>query len=462
MTFSSVRNIHFVGIGGIGMSGIAEILLTQGFAVTGSDLQRSDTTEYLAARGARITIGHHASNVADADVVVYSSAVRPADNPETAEAIRLKIPLLRRAEMLSEMSRLKYCLAIAGTHGKTTTTSMCGLILMKAGVDPTVIVGGKLKGFGGTNARLGNGDWIVLEADEYDRSFLSLLPTIAIVTNVEADHLDIYADLDDIKGAFTEFANNIPFYGTAIVCLDDQGVRQILPTIGKKVVTYGLSPQCDIRAIDVEYSERCTTFTLQQRGTPLGRILINAPGDHNVRNALAACTAALQLGIGADVIAAALAEFSGVDRRFEVKGVTPDDVLVVDDYAHHPTEIRSTLAAARKGWRRRIVAVFQPHTFTRTRDFYQEFALSFDDADVLVLTDVYPAREAPIDGVNGALIADAARAAGHRAVHYVEHVDDIPQVLQTLLKPGDLLLTMGAGNVSTVAKRMATNVTAST
>lgn len=454
MTFSSVRNIHFVGIGGIGMSGIAEILLTQGFAVSGSDMQRSDTTDYLAARGARIAIGHHADNVAGADVVVYSSAVRPAENAETVEAMRLKIPMLRRAEMLAEMSRLNYCLAIAGTHGKTTTTSMCGLILMKAGVDPTVIVGGKLKGFGGTNARLGKGEWIVLEADEYDRSFLSLLPTMAIVTNVEADHLDIYTDLDDIKGAFIEFANNVPFYGTAIVCLDDQGVRQILPSIAKKVVTYGLSPQCDIRAIDLEYSERSTSFTLQQRGVDLGRVMINAPGDHNVRNALAACTAALQLGITADVIAAALAEFSGVDRRFEVKGVTGDDVLVVDDYAHHPTEIRSTLAAARRGWKRRIVAVFQPHTFTRTRDFYQEFALSFDDADVLVLTDIYPARETPIEGVNGKLIADAARAAGHRDVHYVEHVDDLPQALKGLLKPGDLVLTMGAGNISRVAPRL--------
>ena len=454
MTFSSVSNIHFVGIGGIGMSGIAEILLTQGFTVTGSDLQRSETTDYLASRGATIMIGHAAEHVAGADVVVYSSAVRPAENAETAEAMRRKIPLLRRAEMLSEMSRLKYCLAIAGTHGKTTTTSMCGLILMKAGIDPTVIVGGKLKGFGGTNARLGSGDWIVLEADEYDRSFLSLLPTIAIVTNVEADHLDIYDDLDDIKGAFTEFTNNIPFYGTAIVCLDDQGVRQILPTIAKKVVTYGLSPQCDVRAVDLDFSERSTSFTLQHKGAELVRIHLNTPGEHNVRNALAACASAIQLGIAPDVIAEALGEFGGVDRRFEIKGTTVNDVLVVDDYAHHPTEIRSTLAAARRGWKRRIVAVFQPHTYTRTRDFYQDFALSFDDADVLVLTDVYPAREAPIEGVTGELIAEAARAAGHRAVHYVAQVDEIPAALADVLRPGDLLLTMGAGNISSVARRI--------
>lgn len=454
MTFSSVRNIHFVGIGGIGMSGIAEILLSQGFAVSGSDLQRSDTTDYLATRGARILIGHDAAHIEDADVVVYSSAVRPTENPETVEAARRKVPMLRRAEMLSEMSRLNYCLAIAGTHGKTTTTSMCGLILMKAGIDPTVIVGGKLKGFGGTNARLGKGPWIVLEADEYDRSFLSLLPTIAVITNVEADHLDIYADLDDIKGAFIEFANKVPFYGTAIVCLDDQGVRQILPDIAKKVITYGLSPQCDVRATDLAFAERSTTFTLVHQGAELGRVAINVPGEHNVRNALAACAQALQLNVPFATIAEALGEFGGVYRRFEIKGTTADDVLVVDDYAHHPTEIRSTLAAARRGWKRRIVAVFQPHTYTRTRDFYQDFATSFDDADVLVLTDVYPAREQPIEGITGALIADAARAAGHRDVQYIERLDDIPDALRALLKPGDLLLTMGAGNVSTVAGRV--------
>lgn len=446
MNFSSVHNIHFVGIGGIGMSGIAEILLTQGFSVSGSDMAASEITEYLSARGARISIGHDAEHVRDAEVVVYSSAVDPKTNPETVEAQRRQIPIIRRAEMLSEVSRLKYCLAIAGTHGKTTTTSMSGLVMMKANMDPTVIVGGRLKGLGGSNARLGRGDWIVLEADEYDRSFLQLLPTIAVITNVEADHLDIYSDLDDIKGAFVEFANKVPFYGTACVCLDDPGVRSIMPLIKKVTVTYGLSPQSDVRAVDVEFHERSSMFTLTYKGAELGRITLNVPGEHNVRNALAACSVGLLCEVPFEEIAASLAEFGGVYRRFEIKGER-HDVLVVDDYAHHPTEIRSTLTAARKGWKRRIVAVFQPHTYTRTRDFYQEFATSFDEADVLVLTDVYAAREQPIEGINGQMIADAARAAGHRDVHYIQDKTKVAETLRTLVQPGDLVLTMGAGDI---------------
>lgn len=446
MNFSSVRHIHFVGIGGIGMSGIAEILLSQGFVVSGSDLQRSEVTDHLAALGARICIGHDAQHVDNAEVVVYSSAVRPQENPETLFALERKIPIIRRAEMLSEVSRLKYCMAIAGTHGKTTTTSMCGIVMMKAGMDPTVIVGGRLKGLGGTNARLGQGDWMVLEADEYDRSFLQLLPTIAVITNVEADHLDIYSDLDDIKGAFIEFSNKVPFYGTAVVCLDDPGVRAILPSIKRVVVTYGMSAQCDVRAADVTYNERSSAYTLVYKGSPLGEIELNVPGDHNVRNSLAACATALLCGVPFDVIRDGLAEFGGVYRRFEVKGEV-GGVLIVDDYAHHPTEIRTTLTAARRGWKRRIVAVFQPHTYTRTRDFYAEFATSFDEADVLILTDVYPAREEPIPGVNGKLIADAARDAGHRNVHYVEAPSDIPALLKTLVMEGDMVLTMGAGDI---------------
>lgn len=453
MTFSSIKHIHFVGIGGIGMSGIAEILLSQGFEISGSDLHLSEVTDRLASLGARICLGHSAAHIADAEVVVYSSAVRPLENPETAAAIERKIPIIRRAEMLSEVSRLKYCLAIAGTHGKTTTTSMCGMVMMKAGLDPTVIVGGRLKGLGGTNARLGQGEWIVLEADEYDRSFLQLLPTIAIITNVEADHLDIYGDLDDIKGAFVEFTNKIPFYGTACVCLDDPGVRAILPQIKRVIVTYGTSAQCDVRAADITYHERSSHFTLMHKGSPLGEINLQAPGEHNVRNALAACAMAIQCGISFEDIRDGLAEFAGVYRRFEVKGEV-GGVLVVDDYAHHPTEIRATLTAARKGWNRRIVAVFQPHTYTRTRDFYADFATSFDEADVLILTDVYPAREEPIEGITGKLIADAARDAGHRNVHYVEHVSDIPEMLKNIIREGDLVLTMGAGDIGEVASAL--------
>ena len=446
MIFSSVKRIHFVGIGGMGMSGIAEILMSQGFIVSGSDLHKSEITEHLASLGARMCIGHDAAHIADAEVVVYSSAVKPLDNPETVAALERKVPIIRRAEMLSEVSRLKYCLAIAGTHGKTTTTSMCGHVMMKASMDPTVLVGGRLKGLGGTNARLGKGDWIVLEADEYDRSFLQLLPTIAVITNVEADHLDIYSDLDDIKGAFVEFANKVPFYGTACVCLDDPGVRAILPSIKRVVVTYGLSAQCDVRADDITFNERSSRFTLIYNDSPLGEIELNVPGDHNIRNSLAACAIGLLCDIPFEVIRDGLADFGGVYRRFEIKG-EKGGILVIDDYAHHPTEIKATLAAARRGWKRRIVAVFQPHTYTRTRDFYAEFATSFDDADVLILTDVYPAREAPIEGITGKLIADAARDAGHRNVHYVADKDDVPALLKDLVSEGDLVLTMGAGDI---------------
>jgi len=447
MTFSSVRNIHFVGIGGIGMSGIAEILLVQGFAISGSDLNRSETTEHLERLGATIHYGHAATNVAGADVVVYSSAVRPDNNVETLEAQRNNIPIIRRAEMLMELSRLQFCCAIAGTHGKTTTTSMCGLVMMGGALDPTVIVGGRLKGLGGSNARLGKGQWIVLEADEYDRSFLSLLPTIAVLTNVEADHLDIYTDLEDIHGAFLEFANKVPFYGSVHVCLDDAGVRQLLPGIKRKVVTFGMSPQCDVRAVDVTWNERHTTFDVETGGNRLGTISLQVPGDHNVRNALAAISVGLQVGIPFDAIARALAEFSGVNRRFELKGNIFDGVTWVDDYAHHPTEIRATLSAARRGWKKRIVAVFQPHTFTRTRDFADEFATSFDDADVLVITDVYAAREQPIDGVDGAMLAEKIRLAGHRNVVYVQHKTELASALANLARPDDLLITMGAGDV---------------
>jgi len=428
------------------MSGIAEILLSQGFDVSGSDLQKSESTDYLAERGAHIYIGHDAQHIEGAEVVVYSSAVKPKENPETVAAIQRSIPIIRRAEMLAEVSRLNYCLAIAGTHGKTTTTSMAGLVMMRAGLDPTVIVGGRLKGLGGSNARLGKGSWIVLEADEYDRSFLQLLPTIAVITNVEADHLDIYTDLDDIKGAFEEFANKVPFYGTACVCLDDPGVRSILPQINKVIVSYGLSPQCDVRATDVEFDDRTSRFTLVYKGDELGLVTLNVPGEHNVRNALAACAAGLVCRVPFDDIRDALSEFSGVYRRFEIKG-EKDGVLIVDDYAHHPTEIKAALSAARNGWDRRIIAVFQPHTYTRTRDFYAEFATSFDDADIVVLTDVYPAREQPIDGVTGQLISDAARASGHRSVYYAADKSALPALLKGIIKEGDMVLTLGAGDI---------------
>lgn len=452
--FSTVKKIHFVGVGGIGMSAIAEILLSQNFQVSGSDLNRSDNTDYLASLGAVIFFGHDEKHVADAEVVVYSSAVDPKKNPETLFAERRGIPTLRRAEMLAEVSRLNYCLAVAGTHGKTTTTSLCGLIMIKAGFDPTVIVGGRLSGLGGSNARLGKGDWTVVEADEYDRSFLQLLPSVAVVNNVEAEHMDIYKDFDDLKNAFVEFTNKTPFYGFAAVGIDDRGVKEILFDIKKKVITFGLSPQADICATNIEYEDGAAKFKVKSRGKDLGEMKLKIPGEHNVKNALAATAVCLELGADFETIAEAVGEFAGVYRRFEIKGER-NGVLVVDDYAHHPTEIRATLDAAAASRNRRIVCVFQPHTYTRTKAFYKEFGASFDKADELVVTDVYPAREKPIEGIDGKLIADAAIKYGHRNVNYVESESLLYSEVQKILKEGDMVVTVGAGDIWKLSDRLA-------
>jgi UDP-N-acetylmuramate--alanine ligase len=451
--FSSVKKIHFVGIGGIGMSAIAEILINQGFSVSGSDLSAGENTEYLEKLGAKIFIGHKSENISGAEVVVYSSAVKVHENPETIAALNKNIPTLRRAEMLSEVSRLKYTLAISGTHGKTTTTSMLGLTLMKAGIDPTVIVGGRLKGFGGTNARLGNGEWIVVEADEYDRSFLQLSPTIAIINNVEAEHLDIYKDFEDLKTTFTEFANKVPFYGFVAAGIDDAGVKEILSRIKKKVVSFGLSRNADVRAQNIEFSEKNTTFDLFYIGNKLGQVVINVPGIHNVKNALGAITVALELKLDFETVKAGIAEFTGVNRRFEIKG-EKNGIIIVDDYAHHPTEIVATLQAARSGWNRRVVCVFQPHTYSRTKEFYKDFGKAFDEADILIVTDVYPARELPIEGINGKLIADAAVQYGHKHVIYIENKENILDELKKVILPGDLVITMGAGDIWKVSNEL--------
>ena len=451
--FKSVNRIHFVGIGGIGMSGIAEILLSQGFEVSGSDMAKSENTDRLEEQGAKIFIGHKAENIIGAEVVVFSSAVHIDDNPETLAAKQANIPIIRRAEMLAEVSRLNYCLAVSGTHGKTTTTSMCGLALMKAGIDPTVIVGGRLRGLGGANARLGKGEWTVVEADEFDRSFLQLSPTIAIVNNIEAEHLDIYKDIEDIKNTFVEFVNKIPFYGVAALCLDDPGVKQILSRVRKKYITFGESPHADYRITDISYSERSSTATVWERENRLGELKIHIPGLHNLKNALAAVAVGRAMGIAFETIIAALAEFTGVYRRFEILGER-DGVLYVDDYAHHHTEVKASLKAARTGWKRRIVAVFQPHTYTRTRDFYEEFGQSFDDADVLFVSDVYPAREEPIEGVTGDLIANSAKMFGHKGVHYVQNINDVKEEVRKILKPNDLVITLGAGSVWKIAKEL--------
>jgi UDP-N-acetylmuramate--alanine ligase len=445
--FSSIRKIHFVGIGGIGMSGIAEILLDQGFHVSGSDRALSEVTDRLKSLGATVFEGHNAKHVApDVDALVYSSAVT-LDNPEVVEAVRRKIPVIRRAEMLAEVMRLKYGVGIAGTHGKTTTTSMIGLVLLEGGLDPTVIVGGKLSRLGGTNARLGHGDFIVVEADEFDRSFLSITPTIAVLTTLETDHLDCYRDLEDIKGAFVQFASRVPFYGFVVLCLDEPALLDIMPQMSrKKIITYGLNPQADVQAADIRHRENTSTFTLRRHSEDLGEITIRVPGNHNIQNALAAIGVGLELGVPFDRVKYGIEQFTGVYRRWELKGEV-NGISVFDDYAHHPTECRATLAGTKAGWRRRIVCVFQPHLFSRTRDFYEEFGKSFLLSDVLVVTDIYPAREEPIQGVTGELIVAAAKRFGHKDAHYVPDKRKVPSALETIVRPGDIVITMGAGDI---------------
>lgn len=445
--FRSIKKIHFVGIGGIGMSGIAEILLDQGFAVSGSDKQLTEVTDRLKNLGAEIFEGHRAENVKkDVDALVYSSAIS-FDNPELIEAQKRKLPIIRRAEMLAEVMRLKYGIGIAGTHGKTTTTSMISLVLMEGGLDPTVIVGGKLSGLGGTNARLGKGEFIVVEADEFDRSFLSITPTIAVLTTLESDHLDCYRDLEDIKGAFVQFANKVPFYGFIVLCLDEPALQDIIAQINKKkIVTYGMNPQADFQAVDISHNNNTTTFTVVKHNQELGQVTLQLPGKHNVQNALAAIATGLELGVPFDKAKAGIEKFTGVYRRWEKKGEV-NGIAVYDDYAHHPTECKATLSGAKSGWRRRLVCVFQPHLYTRTRDFYEEFGKAFLLSDVLVVTDVYPAREEPIQGVSGELIAHAAKQYGHKDVHYVPDKKKIPAYLMNIVRKGDIVVTMGAGDI---------------
>jgi UDP-N-acetylmuramate--alanine ligase len=444
--FTSIKKLHFVGIGGIGMSGIAEILIDQGFTVTGSDRAGSDNTERLAALGAHVYIGHQASNVEpDVDALVYSSAI-PPENPEVVLARQRNIPVIRRAEMLAEVMRLKYGIGIAGTHGKTTTTSMVSLVLMEGGVDPTVIVGGRLHGLAGSNARMGKGEFIVVEADEYDRSFLSITPTIAVLTTLETDHLDCYRDLEDIKSAFIQFASKVPFYGFVVLCLDEPALQDIMPKIKKKIITYGLNGQADLQAVDITHKKNRTHFTVLQNGRELGEVELQIPGKHNVQNALAAITVGLELQVPFAKVKAGIEKFTGVFRRWEVKAEI-GDLMVVDDYAHHPTEIKATLAGVKAGWRRRVVCVFQPHLYSRTRDFYDDFGRSFFNADVLVVTDVYPAREEPIQGVSGELIVNAAKEVGHKHVEYIPDKTKVPAFLMSMKQPGDIIITMGAGDI---------------
>jgi UDP-N-acetylmuramate--alanine ligase len=442
--FKNIKKVHFVGIGGIGMSGIAEILLSRGFEISGSDRSSSDITKRLSEIGIKVYEGHSPENLKDVDVLVYSSAVN-TDNPEVMAAIERKIPIIKRSEMLAECMRMQYGIGIAGTHGKTTTTSMVGLTLTEGGIDPTIIVGGKLSGLGGTNARLGQGEFIVVEADEFDRTFLKLTPTIAAITTLEKEHLDTYKDLDDIKTAFIEFANKVPFYGFVLLCLDEPALQDIIPFINKKIFTYGLTPQADIRAIDIVHNAFSSSYTVKYRGEDLGRINLKIPGVHYVKNSLVAVCIAKELGIKFEIIKKALESFAGVYRRFEVK--YNKEILVIDDYAHHPTETSATLAGIRAGWNRRLVAVFQPHLYSRTRDFYQEFGRSFLNSDIFICTDVYPAREEPIEGVSGKLIADMAKKFGHKNVIYIEDKNEIPSFLMSIKEENDIIITMGAGDI---------------
>jgi len=442
--YGKIEKIHFVGIGGIGMSGIAEVLLNLGYKVSGSDLRRSDITERLAGLGGEIHYGHERKNIAGADVVVISSAVKE-DNPEVLEARECLVPVIPRAEMLAELMRMKYGIAIAGTHGKTTTTSMVATLLGHGGIDPTIVIGGRLNSIG-SNARLGQGKFLVAEADESDGSFLKLSPTIAVVTNIDADHLDFYSGIEEIKDTFVEFINKVPFFGLAVLCLDSGNVADIIPRVKKRFITYGLSAQADFRARDIRLSGLSTSFVAQYRGETLGEITFRMPGAHNVLNALAAIAVAMELNVPFSVIQEGFRNFGGVGRRFQVKGEV-NDIMVVDDYGHHPAEIRATLAAAKGGWDRRLVVVFQPHRYTRTKELYDEFVKAFYDADVLVVTDIYAAGEQPIEGVSAESLARSIKNHGQKEVTHISSREQLLDHLVNELRAGDLVLTLGAGNI---------------
>ncbi|MBA7607766.1 MAG: UDP-N-acetylmuramate--L-alanine ligase [Calditrichaeota bacterium] len=444
--FGRIKKIHFIGLGGIGISGMAELLHILGFKISGSDLRRSEITDKLEQAGIRFCEGHHPENIDDCDMVVYSSAVRP-DNPEIEAAHSRSIPVIRRAEMLGELLKVaETSIAVAGTHGKTTTSSMIGAMLTTARRDPTMVIGGIVRSLA-TNARRGQGDIIVVEADEFDRSFLSLRPTVAVITNIDLEHLDCYENLDELSQAFTSFANAVPFYGRVVVCLDEPSIQALLPRLQRPVTTYGLAPQADVRARKAVYHETSVEFELVVPGEEPVQAQLQVPGEHNVKNALAAVAVGLELEVPLAEALPGLAQFSGVNRRFEITE-TIGDVIFVDDYAHHPREVAAVLQAARQGWDRRLVAVFQPHLYTRTRDFHEDFARSFLASDVLVVTGIYPAREDPIEGITGELIANDAVCSGHKQVTYAPDKKDLPVTVAGLIKAGDMVITMGAGDIT--------------
>ena len=448
--FFKKQHLHFVGIGGIGMSSIAEVLLNLGYTISGSDLKLSPITARLTKLGATVYEGHSASNVGGAKAVVVTSAVDES-NAEIQEARRLQIPVIPRGELLAELMRLKFGIAVGGSHGKTTTTSMIATILNFAGLDPTVVVGGKVATMGGSNARVGKSEFLVVESDESDGSFLKLAPIFAIVTNIDREHLDHYASIDDIRNAFTEFVNKVPFYGAAFLCLDDENVQQILPRVKRRTITYGRTAQSDFEVTRLECGQYLSRFELRHGKQELGEFELHVPGEHNVLNATAAIAAALELDIRREVIREGLAQFRGVDRRFQVKGVERG-VTVIDDYGHHPTEIRATLAAARACSPHRLHVLFQPHRYTRTLHLMDEFARSFHNADRVLVLDIYAASEQPIEGVNAEALVERMRQYGHRGVEYVGTIaNGVQQILQGL-EPDDMVITQGAGSVSSASE----------
>jgi len=450
-----IHCVHFVGIGGSGMSGIAEVMLSLGYRIQGSDIKPNKQTMRLEKQGATVFIGHAAPNIRDADAVVVSSAVDET-NPEVAAARELLMPVVQRAEMLAELMRFRYSIAVAGTHGKTTTTSLVASVLAEGGLDPTFVIGGRLKS-ADANARLGQGEYLVAEADESDASFVHLKPMLAVVTNVDADHMSTYdGDIEKLRESFVEFLHNLPFYGLAVMCSDDPGVQEIIGSTGRAVMTYGLDEDADLRAHNVEFDAGVTRFdVIRGDDKPPLRILLRLPGLHNVRNALAAIAVAGELQVADDAVVRALENFEGIDRRFQSFGDIDTDagrVMLIDDYGHHPTEVAATLAAARTGWPgKRVVLVFQPHRYTRTRDLMDDFAQVLSEADVLVLLDVYAAGEAPIAGADGRAIARAVRSRGAVEPVFVESLDEVPTVLKDVLEDGDLVLTMGAGDIGAFA-----------
>ncbi|WP_373501644.1 UDP-N-acetylmuramate--L-alanine ligase [Desulfococcus sp.] len=449
-------HIHFVGIGGIGMSGIAELLLNLGYKVSGSDTRMSDITDRLKTLGGTIHEGHAEDQIQGADVVVISSAVNE-QNPEVRAAVQAAIPVIPRAEMLAELMRLKYSVAVAGAHGKTTTTSIISSVLAGGGLDPTVVIGGKLKSIG-TNARMGRGDFIVAEADESDGSFLKMTPTIAVVTNIDREHLDFYDSIDDIKSSFVNFIDRIPFYGLAVLCLDNESVQDIIPRIKKRYTTYGMSSQADFHARNVVCAGMKSRFSVYHAGRPLGEIVLNLPGRHNVLNATASIAVGIELNIPFDVIKAALESIEGVQRRMEIKG-DARGITVVDDYGHHPTEIRATLQAARDAWpERRLVVVFQPHRYTRTQALFSDFTRAFYQSDLLMVLPIYSAGESPIEGIDAKALYEGIRMHGHKDVFWGDEPGRAVSKLEEILAPGDVLLTLGAGDVWRIGETVLKNM----